>query len=755
MLLAPFLGGCTRPWSEGIIMTCLGGLIAIRPPHTFGSRPFGLILIGLILLSLTAFLPATWFGLPTWHVQLDSRMGLPHTLSPQPWISLESIFLLITGCVWIAWLQAQSWSLEDHRRLFKLFTAGIALFAGFTLAIYFLHIQIPFWLNTERMFGPFPNRNQTANFFALGAILTVAQIYEAIRARKKSALLWGTALSLLGTALVINYSRGGILVLFSGVALWVFLLTTLSRSLKSIGLGTSILLLMLATFLFFGGETLARFQLEGSFLGFRGLIFTDTFHLIHSAPWCGIGLGNFESLFPLFRSASASDSRILHPESDWLWLCSEMGWPAFLMVLTGLALLAKQVFPLKRATNRRLRAAALAAALATAIHGVVDVSGHRLGTLLPALFILGLALPPSKLWPRDRFAPTLFRCLGLLIAGIGLTWVTAVFYGSPLPGTLAADYGKRQAQELMKQQAYPQAIQSASNALQWKSLDWELYFIRAHARVQTGDFAGATGDFRRARLLETSYAETPWNEGRIWFSRQPSLALLAWREALKRSQPDTAVRHYQEILEQVLNKPALLAQAHPLALGNARLEATWLEMTSPDNFKPDLDALLKLDPQLLTFPDPEQARLFAWWATKSDLSNFIQILEHHPAWQKNGWLIAASAYAAQNNFETACQIAHRFTTSPVLPHLVQEETQRELQRRLLINPADFSASYALYLLQIKSNQEEDALITLEQITAEPKCPAYFYYLLSELHGHRKEWEPAWKALSAFATARHD
>ena len=77
--------------------------------------------------------------------------------------------------------------------------------------------------------------------------------------------------------------------------------------------------------LLFGGQTFERFHLRdfitaGTSTNFRWRIFHDTFRLVRNSPWCGIGFGNFESIFAIFRDASLGDPRALHPESDWFWL---------------------------------------------------------------------------------------------------------------------------------------------------------------------------------------------------------------------------------------------------------------------------------------------------------------------------------------------------------------------------------------------------------------------------------------------------
>ena len=750
-MLAPFLGGSTRPWSEGIVLAFLGIVIAVRPPRSFGSHAFGAVLLGLLALSALDFLPASWFGLPAWRIDLTGRLGfqLPRTLSPQPWVTLDCVILLFSGAAWIGWLQAHSWHVEVQRRMFKLFAGGVAVFAGLALALYSLQVNLPFWLATERMFGPFPNRNQTANFFALGSILTLALAYEAARAKKKIAYAWVLALVVLGAALVVNYSRGGIVVFFAGIALWIVMLVLISPSIKWVFIGASTLLAMLAAFLFFGGATLGRFQSEGHFLGFRGLIFKDTFDMIRSSPWCGIGLGNFESLFALFRSTSASTSRVIHPESDWLWLWSELGWPAVVLALAGIVLLAKQVFPLSRGTNRRLRAAALAAALAAVLHGLFDVSGHRLGSMLPALFVFGLALPPVKPYREDRRAPAVFRAVGLIIFATGLVWIWAVMDGMPLPGTIAAEIAKAKTKKLIEENEFARAIPAASAALGWIPLDWQLYFARGTAQTYAGNWVAGIGDFRRARTLETSSPNTPWEESLIWVSRQPALALVAWRETLRRSKPNDAVLRYRQILEAASNQPAILQQTRQLATGNARLQAAWLEKAPAGEFERDLDGILKLDPDLKSLPDVEQTRLFSAWTTRGDKSGFIHQLEQNPAWQRNGWRFAAEYYAASGDFETACNLARRFIVTPPLPKLTPDFQLRDAQRRFIMNPSDFSSAYALYENQIKTGDDNKALDILEQVVASPDCPAYFHFLLAELYSKRNDWEKAWKSFTEF------
>src|SRR6202035_1669634 len=199
--------------------------------------------------------------------------------------------------------------------------------------------------------------------------------------------IWPLAFAIIVTAIILNFSRAGIVLLVIGCALWLGTYALRQRSMPNLALAFSVLLLLLTVLLLFGGQTLERFHLHsfgntGVAADFRWRIFHDAFELIRDSPWCGIGLGNFEPVFAIFRNASFGDTRALHPESDWIWLWSELGWPAVALVLVGLGLLVRRIFPLTEGTNQRYRLATLICVVLFALHGLVDVSGHRMGTVL-------------------------------------------------------------------------------------------------------------------------------------------------------------------------------------------------------------------------------------------------------------------------------------------------------------------------------------------------------------------------------------
>src|SRR5437870_564719 len=430
-VLASFLGGATQKWAEGIVVALLGLYLIARPPRASLGSTTNFVFIAFVGLATLAFLPARWFFSPAWRSAVvdDFAISLPQTLSPQPWITAGALISLLAGMSWLYIVTTQELELRSARVQLRMFVTGIVFLAAISIVLYLAHAAFPFWIN-QRGFGPFPNRNQTADLFGIASIVLLACGQDDLRRGRKRWLLWLVALAVLIAAIILNFSRAGIAILVGGSALWIAVVALRQRSPARFALGFSFLLLLLSAILLLGGQTLERFHLRG--IGgagistdFRWKIFRDTFQLIRESPWCGIGLGNFDAVFAIFRNESFGDSRVLHPESDWLWLWTEAGWLAVALAIVGAALLIRRVLPLQEGTNQRFRLTALIGTIVFALHNVIDVSGHRVGTAFTGIFLLGLSLHrPLQLKPSHWTVP-FFRMVGLFLLASGISWAVA------------------------------------------------------------------------------------------------------------------------------------------------------------------------------------------------------------------------------------------------------------------------------------------------------------------------------------------
>src|SRR5438094_2745147 len=427
-VLACFLGGATQKWEEGLIITLLALYLLVRPPRFSLGAFTNVVLLILFILTAVAFFPARWFFQPEWRATLVNNFGiqLPSMLTPQPWITLGYLVSFGAGLSWLYIVSTQDLERREVRFQLRLFTSGIAFLAAICIALYLARTTFSFWHNDQN-FGPFPNRNQTGALFGLAAIVILACAQDDLRKRRKRWIVWILALVLIGAAIILNFSRSGIAILMAGSAFWLGALAFRQRSPWRLALGISLFLLplLLTALLLFGGQTLERFHLHdfgstGIASNRRWQIFHDTFRLIRDSPWCGIGFGNFEPIFAICRDASLGVARALHPESDWLWLWTELGWPAVVLIIVGITLLVSRAFPLRAGTNQGYRLAALIAALLFAIDGIVDVSGHQVGTTFAAVFLLGLSAHRPLSLKRIQWTSILFRFVGLVLLAAGL-----------------------------------------------------------------------------------------------------------------------------------------------------------------------------------------------------------------------------------------------------------------------------------------------------------------------------------------------
>src|SRR5438067_53942 len=87
--------------------------------------------------------------------------------------------------------------------------AGSFFIALLSSLLYLPPQSIPF-LRNERNFGPFLNRNETADLFSLTSVLILASGQDDIRHGRIRWVFWTIALAIIVTAICLNFSRAGI-----------------------------------------------------------------------------------------------------------------------------------------------------------------------------------------------------------------------------------------------------------------------------------------------------------------------------------------------------------------------------------------------------------------------------------------------------------------------------------------------------------------------------------------------------------------
>jgi hypothetical protein len=759
-VFACFLGGGSRKWAEGIVVALLGLYLLARPPRASLGAATNCILLVLLGLAAIAFLPARWFFVPAWRTALinDFAISLRLTVTPQPWITAGCLISLIAGMSWLYVVCTQELELRSARFQLRLFVTGVVALAGLSIALYLAHAAFPFWIN-QRGFGPFPNRNHTADLFGITAIVLLACGQDDLRHGRKRWLLWLVALGILIAAIVLNFSRAGLVILVGGGALWTAVVALRQRSPAWIALGLSFLLLLLTAILLFGGQTLERFHFHevgglGISTDFRWRIFRDTFQLIRASPWCGIGLGNFDAVFAIFRSASLGDTRALHPESDWLWLWTELGWPAVALIVIGAALLIRRVLPLREGTNQRFRLAALIGVIVFGLHGLVDVPGHRVGTAFSGIFLLGLCLyRPLELKP-SRWIANLFRVAGVLLLVSGTSWTVAARGKLPLPGGVGVANAKELSTSANRDRNFAETVSLTNRALAWAPLDWQLYFLRALGEVGEKKLAGALDDFRRARFLEPNAYEVPLAEGNVWLSSRPILAATVWQEALRRAGPEQRPEVYSSMLSNAsMRSPQVSRILEETGLRQHDLALAYLSRVSGALFNHALAEFLKHDPNLETLTETEKLALFSLWSERGDLKQLAHAVQQHPGWITYAWLGMATYDASKQDFRSAYELTQRFGEAVALPRISAGSSLEDLQKRFYTAPDNYAVGYALYREQVRRGRIDDSLLTARHFSERSNAPAYFHFLEAQSWAEKQNWERAWNAWQRFQSAK--
>ena len=763
-VLAPALGGSTELWARGALLTATAAVLVIWPPRRSPGKAWLAIWSALLTLAAaTAFLPARWFPTPPWRQLLTGtfEVPLPPTLSPQPWLSAEAAGLFFAALAYAAALAAHGWRSASRREAARIYALGILALTALAIGSLVSKWHVPWWpqpANSGIGFGFFPNRNQTANVVALAGIMMAALAWESLNRQQRRGYFWFAGLALAGVGLVISYSRAGIVLFIGGAVAWVLLSLRFSASKKGATLGFAAVLVLLAGFFLFGGETLKRFERQTAPPGrdYRLEIQHDAWLLAAQRPWLGQSLASFEPVFAVTQRPSFRQDRALHPESDWLWAAVEMGWPAVALMAGALGLWAWRTLPFESGSDRYLRSAAAVCGVAFAAHGLVDVSGHRAGSLWPALFLFSIALHPRVTGGERPWVAPLFRACGVVTGCFGVWWLISAMWPArtlpaPTSGTLA--FLERQADDANQAANPPAALAAADAGLRISPLQWRLYYQRALARAATpGRLQAAASDFDTARFLEPRWVDLCLGEGRIWLAvDEPQLALDAFIEALRRA-GDRAPEFFDQMLAMSRKKfevrmgLARIAERHPPFL------VIWLEQSGGLDFQLPVERLLERDPELNTLNGPQRKRLFTAWYRAGDRGRLIELLIAHPEWQEDAWPWIARYYASRGDQERAWHFVQRYATPPTLPHLNSAQSLAELERGFHFHPDDFQKGLELYSALRKLRQTDEALATLRAVESIPGSPRYLPWLEAELWAEKREWARAWAAYERFRDA---
>ena len=674
---AIFLAGGADQGNLGVFLLGAGVALLIGSPRVRVPWTVWLAAAAFLGCSAASLLPARWFHLPLWRQNLAGvpDLPLPDTVSAAPTQTLFWLAVLALSTLTALFTLTQPMRSRDLFTLALLAVGVCGVYAALSIFAKLSGWVYPF--SGGATFGFLPNRNHTATLLVTGSLLAVGILGVAFREHRWLAV--DLAVASLGLCVVglcfFSESRAGVIFLGLGLAAWVaglgrrhrdrpLLLAVIVVTLLSGGLFLSLksgardrLLRSVAASGDFrqgreasnavhpperpGGELSADDRLR---------IYRDTLGLIRAAPLTGTGLGTFALVFPPYRRASASDTLVLHPESDWLMVAAETGLPA-LGCLTWLGFLVIRIWrPAREHPSWPLRWAFFVAAGVAAAHGLVDVPAHRAAVGWWVLTLAGLALQPGRL-PKDHQVTTvdrratrgIFAGGGLLAIFLGGQLVRAEWFGGPPLPPYVAKIAQEQVARTSQRGDLEGAMAQSRQAVAACPLDSFLYYQLGLLLLRDDDNdAEVDRAFHLQRVLNPCAPLIPDLQATAWMPIDAGRSATLFTEALEREErlrnmaghDEKPLVFWRGILQRTRAFPAV--QEHlwpPAAARGPEFLLTWLEEGDAAIVKARLSSWAQ-NADLLASSDPGQReRLVSVWKAKGDPAVLQTFLEASGA----GW----------------------------------------------------------------------------------------------------------------------
>ena len=365
-------------------------------------------LLGALALGLIQLLPvreATSGG--------ATAIGLVNTLSLDPYSTRLVLVQLATLLIYFA---ATLVFVDSPHRLHVL-VRTIMIF-GFVLAIFGLTQSFTsptkvYWireLSQSTAFGPFINRHHFAGYMELTIALPLGLLFAGAVDKDKRMLYLFVA-GLMGVALVMTTSRGGIISLVAEIVFLVIVTgiwrtqnerrKTKSSRLKHIGIRAGMAAALLVGLFFgvllLGGEfSIYRFidsvNTDDPTTG-RAHFWSVTLDIIKAHPYVGTGLGAFGVIYTRYDSRNGL-FRLEQAHNDYLQVLSDAGIIGAVLALSFVVLLFWMAISRARSRDdfrRGVALAALSGCFAVLVHSFFDFTLHTTSNALLFLVMAALA----------------------------------------------------------------------------------------------------------------------------------------------------------------------------------------------------------------------------------------------------------------------------------------------------------------------------------------------------------------------------
>jgi O-antigen ligase/tetratricopeptide (TPR) repeat protein len=750
-MLPMVLGGGTSYGTIAILMVA-GGVVLLTFRQAIPYRGSDLLL-GTLLISwclISSLWPAAWTSGESWRDLLpaDRLHYFPPTLSPRPWISLESILLLALGAVWF--ISLRGLTNKSALRYATLSFLALSLLAAGVLALLESCgvVDIPGW-NANMGMGPFVNRNQFGFVLALATTISFGLLLQDRRRHRIRTIAWGIAMLFLLVLAVINGSRAGLLLALVGLLAVVVGEFLLHPKIDRLGRYLSLFVITVAILLLVGGTATQRIvdtaseeaPLTGSA---RTAVHRDALGITLQHPLLGTGFGQFEKTFPLYQSRYTEHKRIVHPESDWLWLTVESGLPVLIILGVWAFLVLRDIQPVRQGRGRRLRWTAAVGAALLFLHGWVEVSGHRPGCVFLGLLMLAFSgsqvrqgTPLSR--PQTQW---LSLALGALFTAYGAGMLLTKAGIVHLPGSMSEENSLIEARQKIKIGTISK--DDMDRFLHRAPLSPTLHYLDGVVHLKD-----ATRRERAFQAFETATRLDPYNRAlhvtisEITEAHYPGLADEIRERILSLGGMD--LPHFAGRMVQTTRDPRARDKLWGLSFRYPVLLSHLVRTATPEE-------LLQWSRLVFLNAPPENPahthHILQVWSQKTGIPALLESLEGAPQWLEHAWYLRAHQLHQDGQFQQAAEILREKLTFNLesLPHPDAGGVEKA-QRRLLRRPNDETALLILAAAHYRNERYHSVLEVWGQLrTAMEAPPAYAYWIAGNAAMELERWPEACKLL---------
>lgn len=400
IVLSTLAYGTVHQPTLAIFYAAIALMVILWAYDCFASRAIRysehLLQVPIYAAAVYGFIQIIPFGSQT---EVAGLASVPRTLSAAPFATELTALHFLALAAFLSLVLIYVDSAARMRRLVAVISVFGFIFAFFAILQSVLSpTRIYGIFERASPFGSFVNRHNFAAYMEMTLALPLGMMLTGAVPRDKK-LLYITGIVLMGSALLLSGSRGGLIAMLAGVCL-LLVLTTETRGYRSIalkaGLSTLMALAVIAGAFFVGGETsftrFAETANSGEVTTDRSHIWSITSRVIIGNLPLGGGLGAFGQAYSPYDDLSGLE-RVEQAHNDYLQIAADAGIVGVAVGFLFLFLLFRQARSSTAVKNTFRRGVAVGAAsgiFAVLVHSLFDFVLHT--TAVSVLFLAMMAL---------------------------------------------------------------------------------------------------------------------------------------------------------------------------------------------------------------------------------------------------------------------------------------------------------------------------------------------------------------------------